>query len=154
VVLKPKQEELVTDDRDFGCVVEMRRLQERQEKMRFRWESERTGKATEKYPLSTALDSGHSSGMTMAEPQARPRATKGVTDVQTDAPRARLLDLKSAGAYLGVSYWTMRDLVFGGIIPSVKIPCPRAGDGRAIRRILADRCDLDTFIENNKELQL
>jgi len=63
------------------------------------------------------------------------------------------LDLKSAGAYLGVSYWTMRDLVFGGIIPSVKIPCPRSGNGRAIRRILVDRRDLDTFIENNKELE-
>jgi DNA-binding transcriptional regulator YiaG len=68
------------------------------------------------------LDSGHSAGMMMSEPKARTRVAKGARDVQTDAPRARLLDLKSAGAYLGVSYWTMRDLVFGGIIPTVKIP--------------------------------
>jgi hypothetical protein len=91
--------------------------------------------------------------MTNLETQARSRLTKGVTDAQSDAPCTRLLDLKSAGAYVGVSYWTMRDLVFGGIIPSVKIPYPRSGDGRVIRRILVDRRDLDTFIENNKELE-
>jgi len=28
-------------------------------------------------------------------------------------------------------------------LPSVKIPCPRSGDGRNIRRILVDRHDLD-----------
>ena len=73
--------------------------------------------------------------------------------MQTDAPRVRLLDLRAAGAYLGVSYWTMRDLIFGGVIPSVKIPSPRARDGRVIRRILVDRRDLDAFIERNKELE-
>ena len=83
--------------------------------------------------------------------RARPR--KGATDVQTDAPSARLLDLRAAGKYLGVSYWTMRDLVFGGLIPTVRIPCPRSGDGRVIRRVLIDPCDLDTFIERNKELE-
>jgi hypothetical protein len=70
--------------------------------------------------------------MTIPETQARPRQTKGATDVQADAPRKRLL-FKSAGAYLGVSYWTVRDLVFNGILPSVKIP--RDGDGQYIRRI-------------------
>jgi hypothetical protein len=69
----------------------------------------------------------------------------------TAAPR--LLDLKAAGAYLSVSYWTVRDLVFAGALPTVKIPCPRAGDGRAIRRILIDRKDLDAFIENNKDFE-
>ena len=64
-----------------------------------------------------------------------------------------MLDLRAAGAYLGLSYWTMRELVFGGLIATVRIPCPRAGDGRAIRRILIDRRDLDAFIEKNKELE-
>jgi len=129
-------------------------LQQRQEAMRRRLEAERVRQREEhraESPVSSVC--GHSAGMTDPETQARPRLTKGATDVQSDGPRTRLLDLKSAGAYLGVGYWTMRDLVFGGIIPSVKIPCPRSGDGRSIRRILVDRRDLDTFIENNKELE-
>lgn len=65
----------------------------------------------------------------------------------------RLLDLKDAATYLGLSYWTVRDLVLAGILPSVKIPCPRSGDGRTIRRILVDRYDLDTFIEQSKEIK-
>jgi hypothetical protein len=129
-------------------------LQQRQEAMRRHLEAQRVRQQEEpraESPVSSVC--GHSAGMTKPETQARSSLTKGATDVRSDAPRTRLLDLKSAGAYLGVSYWTMRDLVFGGIIPSVKIPCTRAGDGRAIRRILVDRCDLDTFIENNKELE-
>ena len=51
----------------------------------------------------------------------------------------RLLDLKAAATYLGLSYWTVRDLVLAGRLPSVKIPCPRSGNGRPIRRILLDR---------------
>jgi hypothetical protein len=129
-------------------------LQERQEAMRRRIEAERSPQQ-EEHMTDTSPSSvcGHSAGMTTPETQVRSGPRRGATDVQTDAPRARLLDLKSAGAYLGVSYWTMRDLVFGGIIPSVKIPSPRAGDGRAIRRILVDRRDLDAFIEKNKELE-
>jgi excisionase family DNA binding protein len=63
----------------------------------------------------------------------------------------RLLDLKAAATYLGLSYWTVRDLVIAGRLPSVKIPCPRSRDGRTIRRVLVDRHDLDTFIEQSKE---
>ena len=64
----------------------------------------------------------------------------------------RLLDLKAAATYLGLSYWTVRDLVLAGILPSAKIPCPRSRDGRMIRRILIDRHDLDGFIEQSKEV--
>jgi hypothetical protein len=66
---------------------------------------------------------------------------------------ARLLDLHGAAAYLGISYWTMRDLVNGGQVPSVRIPSARARDGRTIRRTLIDRRDLDAFIERNKEAE-
>ena len=129
-------------------------LQQRQEAMRQRHEAERVRRYEEhRAELRVSSVCGHSAGMTNPQTQARSRLTKGATDVITDAPQARLLDLKSAGTYLGVSYWTMRDLVFGGVIPSVKIPCPRARDGRTIRRVLVDRRDLDTFIENNKELE-
>ncbi len=64
----------------------------------------------------------------------------------------RLLDLKAAAIYLGLSYWTVRDLVIAGRLPTVKIPCPRSGDGRTIRRVLVDRHDLDAFIEQSKEI--
>jgi len=92
---------------------------------------------------------GHNSGTTLGETQDGIGVQHRTTDHKTVPPR--LLDLKAAGEYLSVSYWTMRDLVFAGVLPTVRIPCPRAGDGRAIRRILVDRHDLDAFIEKNKE---
>ena len=79
--------------------------------------------------------------MTVASPDKIPQS-----------PGPRLLDLKAAATYLGLSYWTVRDLVIAGRLPSVKIPCPRSGDGRTIRRILVDRHDLDDFIEQSKEV--
>jgi excisionase family DNA binding protein len=54
------------------------------------------------------------------------------------------MDLRTAAAYLGCSYRTLRDLVVNGHIPAVRIPSPRAKDGRAMRRILIDTRDLDT----------
>jgi excisionase family DNA binding protein len=57
------------------------------------------------------------------------------------------MDLRSAAAYLGCSYWTLRDLVLNGHIPAVRIPSPRARDGRVMRRILIDSRDLERLIE-------
>src|SRR5262245_20807667 len=113
--------------------------------MRKRLELERVHQHEEHRLDIVQISASGSTGMRMHEAQGKSRAKKGAVDVEGDAPRVRLLDLKAAGAYLGVSYWTMRDLVFAGVIPSVKIPCPRAGDGRAIRRILVDWRDLDAF---------
>jgi len=67
------------------------------------------------------------------------------------APIPRLLRLQGAAAYLDVSYWTVRDLVARGDIPAVRLPSPGARDGRALRRVLLDRRDLDRLIENNKD---
>ncbi len=67
--------------------------------------------------------------------------------------RSRLMGLVSAAAYLGVSYWTVREWVFNGVLPSVKLPKPRTKDGRVLRRILIDRKDLDEFIDANKETE-
>jgi excisionase family DNA binding protein len=53
------------------------------------------------------------------------------------------MDLRTAAAYLGCSYWTLRDLVLNGHIPAVRIPSPRARDGRVMRRILIDSRDLE-----------
>lgn len=53
---------------------------------------------------------------------------------ETLAPR--LLSQREAAAYLGISYWTLRDLLFRGELPSVRIR----------RRVLIDRADLDRYI--------
>ena len=71
---------------------------------------------------------------------------------RTTSPGGRLMDLHTAAAYLGCSYWTLRDLVVSGHVPAVRIPSPRAHDGRAMRRILIDSRDLDTLIERWKEV--
>jgi hypothetical protein len=42
--------------------------------------------------------------------------------------------------------------VLNGHIPAVRIPSPRARDGRAMRRILIDSRDLERLIERWKEV--
>lgn len=97
---------------------------------------------------------GHSSGTAIAEIPVNKGHEEGTAVTLTGAPLPRLLDLKAAGAYLGVSYWTARTLVDAGALPTVKLPmCPRS-DGRVLRRILIDRKDLDRLIEASKEVSL
>jgi excisionase family DNA binding protein len=55
----------------------------------------------------------------------------------------RLLSLKGAATYLGVSYWGLRGLVLNGQLPSVRVG----------RRILLDIRDLEAFIERNKQIE-
>jgi len=57
-----------------------------------------------------------------------------------DAPR--LLDVEAAAAYLGVSAWTVRDLVERGSLSRVALP--------GVRRLLFDRCDLDRLIDTSR----
>jgi hypothetical protein len=64
---------------------------------------------------------------------------------------SRLLNLNQAAGYLGLSYWSVRDMVQSGMLQTVRFPAPRARDGRAIRRILVDREDLDRLVEQWKE---
>jgi hypothetical protein len=61
----------------------------------------------------------------------------------------RLLDLRAAGAYLGVSPWTIRDLEANGTLRRVNVP---SGPGRDLRKLLFDRKDLDHLIEAWKAL--
>ena len=63
---------------------------------------------------------------------------------------ARLLSLSEAARYLGLSWWTTRELVLGGTIPAVRLPAPRATDGRTLRRTLTDVADLDHLISKWK----
>jgi hypothetical protein len=59
----------------------------------------------------------------------------------------RLLDLKAAAAYLGVSPWTVRDLEANGTLQRISIPL---GPGRDLRKLLFDRQDLDQLIDSWK----
>jgi len=56
--------------------------------------------------------------------------------VKADTVTPRLLSQHEAASYLGVSYWTLRDLIFRGDFPYLRIK----------RRILIDRADLDSYI--------
>ena len=61
----------------------------------------------------------------------------------------RLLDLRAAAAYLGVSPWTIRDLEANGTLRRVNVP---SGLGRDLRKLLFDRRDLDHLVEAWKAL--
>ena len=59
---------------------------------------------------------------------------------QPSVSEPRLLSQQEAARYLGISYWTVRDLVFRREIPFIKIG----------RRILIDRLDLDAYLDRSK----
>lgn len=52
----------------------------------------------------------------------------------------RLLSQQEAALYLGISYWTLRDLVFRRELPFVRIG----------RRVLIDRIDVDAYLDRSK----
>jgi len=60
----------------------------------------------------------------------------------------RLMGANEAARYMGLSYWTLRDLIWSGAIPLVQLPSKNGG---RLRRILVDRADLDRLIERSKE---
>ena len=66
----------------------------------------------------------------------------------------RLLDMHQAAAYLGCSYWTVRDYVLAELVPVVELPALRPREGerprKRLRRVLIDREDLDRFVERLK----
>lgn len=70
----------------------------------------------------------------------------------------RLLNLHQAGAYLNVSYWSARDYVLAGLLPTIHLPPLRVRKGAkqklALRRVLVDRADLDAFVESRKVRRL
>jgi len=53
-----------------------------------------------------------------------------------------------AAKHLGLSYWTLRELIWSGAIPLVQLPNKSGG---RLRRILVDKNDLDRLIERSKE---
>jgi len=73
------------------------------------------------------------------------RRTVGYEAVSHIPPR--LLDLKGAAAYLGVSPWTIRDLEANGTLRRVNVPL---GMGKDLRKLLFDREDLDQLVDSWK----
>lgn len=74
---------------------------------------------------------------------AAPRhvAAKRRTSRRRDA--GRLLDVKEAEVYSGISAWTLRELIASGDLPVVRAP--------RLRRVWIDRADLDMAITRWKE---
>jgi len=54
----------------------------------------------------------------------------------------RLLTLKGAAEYLGLTIWAIRERIWAGQIPVVRFPKGR--------KMYLDRLDLDNFIQRNK----
>ncbi len=66
----------------------------------------------------------------------------------------RLMNLRQAAGYLGVSYWTARDWALQELFPLVRLPALRPREGErerdSLRRVLIDVRDLDGFIDRLK----
>jgi excisionase family DNA binding protein len=59
--------------------------------------------------------------------------------------RKRLYSLKEAAVYMGISVWSLRRLIWNGLLPSVQ--------GQRWRRVLVDVMDMDRYIEQNKVME-
>jgi hypothetical protein len=70
--------------------------------------------------------------------------------IDVKSVEARLLDLKSAAHYLGISPSALRLLVNNGQISRVFLPNPRRPMA-SMDRFLVDKAELDQLIEKNKE---
>lgn len=108
--------------------------------------------------MAENVRTGHSPGTAAPEtvvPQGRQRRA---VDTPSTAPGwPRLLSVDQAAAYLGLSFWTFRELLNAGTVPTVRVPRPntlRMRERRAlsdtVRRLLIDRNDLDALVESWK----
>jgi len=57
-------------------------------------------------------------------------------------PNSRLLTLKEASQYTGLSLWSIREAIWRGLFPVMTFP-----NGR---KMWVDRADIDVFIERHK----
>jgi hypothetical protein len=61
-----------------------------------------------------------------------------------DNPLPRLLTLKQASEYLGLTVWALRERVWSGQLPVLQFP--------GGKKQYLDRNDLESFIERNKRI--
>jgi len=66
------------------------------------------------------------------------KPAQGISNPQSP----RLLTLKAAADYLGLTVWGMRERIWAGQIPVVRFP--------GGRKMFIDRMDLESFIQSNK----
>jgi len=59
---------------------------------------------------------------------------------QSAPTEKRLYSIREAATYLGRSVWGVRELIWAGKLPAVRVD----------RRIHLDIADLEAFVENNK----
>lgn len=69
---------------------------------------------------------------------------KNTAQRMSDPIRPRLLPLKAAAEYLGLTTWAMRVRIWNGDLPVVQF--------KNGRKMYLDRYDLDHFIEQNKRM--
>ena len=77
------------------------------------------------------------------QPDSQARPERPVRRRASTRTAGRLLDLKAAEVYSGISAWTLRDLIASGDLPAVRPP--------RLRRVWIDRADLDRAIADWKE---
>lgn len=99
---------------------------------------------------------GHGSGTATRDGVAAHGEPTRQRDIRTRTPGwPRLMPLSLAGEYLGVSEWTVREWVFAGDLPVVRVRRPRTASAlkhkpvsEALRRVLVDRADLDALADS------
>ena len=119
--------------------------------------------AAELEDAQAAADDGHSAGTAPKKPgrtSGNRRAPDGASVVRAIVPR--LLDLEQGAAYLGLSFWSFRELVASGAVPLIRIPRPKTMrqhrrrtkgqvKGDVLRRALVDTRDLDRLVDTWRE---
>jgi len=92
--------------------------------------------------MTEKAETGHIPGTAPSEKAVTRDSAGGTSDRTTNGlPAPRLLDYKAAGAYLSLSYWSLRELILNGEIPHLKFG----------KKVLIDKEDLDQWITRNKE---
>ncbi len=89
---------------------------------------------------------GHVSGIAAQQKGMDSGHNRGALAVTAIAPR--LLDVHTSARYLGISSWTVRDLIANGTLARVRVPL---SNGRELRKVLLDREELDRLVEAWKE---
>lgn len=95
-------------------------------------------------PIQAPPPGRHSAGHSAPQPRGARGPRRCAQDQASDAlpPERRLWGLQETARYLGVSPWTVRELVWRGDLAPVRLP--------RVRRLLFDRGDLERLIEASK----
>lgn len=100
------------------------------------------------------LHNGHGPGTAAPDALVRQHAATRQRDLLSPG-WPRLMDLDTAGRYLGVSAWVVREWINAGDLPVVEARRPRTASAlkhrptsEALRRVLVDRADLDALADS------